>query len=45
VGAVLAGAIAEPPVFTGGVAQVTVSVSAADVWGIIHQQMQIAKRR
>ena len=43
--AVLVGAVAGQPVFRGGVAEVTVSMPAAEVWSVVHQHMLIVERR
>lgn len=43
--AVIIGAVADPPVFANGVATVTVSLPAIDVWRVVHQQMTIVERR
>jgi len=45
VNAVLAGAVAGAATYDGGVATVTVSIPAADVWSVVHQQMLIVQRR
>jgi hypothetical protein len=45
VDAVIAGAVADEPEFAGDVARVKVSLPAADVWSVVHQQMLIVKRR
>lgn len=43
---VIAGAIEESTEFTpDGVAQVTMSVAAADVWAVVNAQMQVDRRR
>jgi hypothetical protein len=43
--AVLAGAVADEPAFAGDAANVTVSIPAADVWSVVHQQILITQRR
>ncbi len=45
VDAVLAGAVAKPATFGDGVATVTVSIAASDVWSVVNQQMQVTRRR
>ncbi|UCE61083.1 MAG: hypothetical protein JSU63_04900 [Phycisphaerales bacterium] len=45
VSAVLANAVAGAASFEGGVATVTVSLPAADVWTVVHQHMLIIERR
>jgi len=43
--AVLAGAVADEPTFSENKASVTVSIPAADVWSVVHQQILITERR
>ena len=43
--AVISGAIAGPPSFSGDTATVTVSMPAAEVWSVVHQHLLIIKRR
>ena len=43
--AVLVSAIAEPATFEGDIAQVRVSIPAAEVWSVVHQHMEIVERR
>jgi len=43
--AVLAGAVVEPATFADDMATVTVSLSAGDVWSVVHQEMQVSRRR
>ena len=43
--AVLAGAVADEPTFTADSASITVSIPAADVWSVVHQQILITERR
>jgi len=43
--AVLAAAVVGEPVYDGGTASVTVSLPAADVWAVVHQEMRIEQRR
>jgi hypothetical protein len=45
VDAVLTGAVADEPVFSSDVAEVTVSLPAAEVWSVVNQHMLIVKRR
>ncbi|UCF34083.1 MAG: LPP20 family lipoprotein [Phycisphaerales bacterium] len=45
VSGVISGAVTGDPIYTGGVARVTVSIPAADVWRVVHQQMLIIERR
>lgn len=45
VDAVLTGAVADQPVFSSDVAEVTVSLPAAEVWSVVNQHMLIIKRR
>ena len=45
VDAVLVGAIVSPVEFNGDVANVLVSIPAADVWHVVHQHMLIIERR
>ena len=45
VGAVVAGAVAEPARYEGDIATVTVSIAATDVWSVVHQHMLIVERR
>jgi hypothetical protein len=45
VDAVITGAVEENVEFTGDTYRVTVSIPAADVWSIVHQQMLIVQRR
>ncbi len=43
--AVLAGAVTSEPCFVGGIATVTVTMPAAEVWSVVHQHMLIVQRR
>ncbi len=43
--AVLSGAVADAPSFAGDVAEVTVSLPAAEVWAVVHQHELIIQRR
>ncbi len=43
--AVVAGAVSSEATFEGGVATVTVSIPAADVWSVVHEHMKIVQRR
>jgi len=44
--AIIAGAVEEATEFTpDGTARVTMSVTAADVWGVVHDRMAVAHRR
>lgn len=45
VNAVLIGAVANPPSFGNGIAQVKVILPAAEVWRVVHQQITIVERR
>ncbi|MFQ5589897.1 MAG: hypothetical protein ACE5HE_01925 [Phycisphaerae bacterium] len=45
VDATLAHAVASLPAFDSGVATVTVSIPAAEVWAVVHQQLLIVQRR
>ncbi len=45
VDAVLAGAVSGEASFTDGMASVTVSILAADVWSVVHEHMKIVQRR
>ena len=45
VDAVLAGAVVAPATFSDDVATVTVSIPASDVWSVVHQQMEVTRRR
>jgi len=45
VNSVIAGAVADAPTFDGGVATVKVSLPGADVWSVVHQYMEVVKRR
>jgi hypothetical protein len=45
VDAVVAGAVEAPPVFGNGVARVTLSVAAADVWSVVNGHRRIVERR
>jgi len=45
VDSILVGATSGEPRFEGGVATVTVSLPAADVWRVVHSEMTIVQRR
>lgn len=45
VNAVLVGAVADAPSFGNGVARVTVTIPATDVWRVVHQQITIVQRK
>ncbi len=45
VNAVISGAVAGPATFSGGVATVTVSIPAAEIWSVINQHSLIVGRR
>lgn len=45
VDAVIAGAVTGPPTFSEGIARVTASIPAADVWAVVNQHRKILERR
>jgi len=44
VDAAIAGAVSGPATYSEGVARVTVSIPAADVWAVVNQQRKIIER-
>jgi len=45
VNAVIAGATFSPPIYAEGTARVKATIAAADLWSVLNQQMQIARRQ